>query len=243
MDRILKIWVEPTRVSSSFDDISLNNSPPTYNSHGNLSRPPPLRTSSTYDDDDAFNNVALNLLSRHETLGLSPQEAILATLFDHSQRASFYEALCMRLERFTHLSPNTTSIVQCVHDKLGKDLKQMVLSESKGALSCYTNKPVAPRGNIGYCRNMKQLVQRRFFPEGGDKQQSNTHSSGGSNSILFGSSKRRVQNIDWKMAEAIQQVNHLRLDGTSPVQQQQQQQHHPQMKSAGYEPPTVHRGL
>ncbi len=238
MDRLLKIWVEPTRVSSSFDDVSLNNSPPAY-SCGNLSRPPPLRTSSTYDDDDAFNNVALNLLSRHETLGLTPQEAILATLFDHSQRASFYEALCIRLERFTHLSPNTTSIVQCVHDNLGKDLKQMVLSESKGALSCYTNKPVAPRGNIGYCRNMKQLVQRRFFPEGGDKQQSNNHSSSGGNTILFGSSKRRVQNIDWKMAEAIQQVNQLRLDGTSPIQQQQ----HPPMKSSGYEPPTVHRGL
>lgn len=236
MDRFLKIWVESARVSSSFDESSssnsVNNSPPTYN-HGYISRPPPLRTSNTYDDDEAFSNVALNLLSRHDTLGLTAQEAILATLFDHSQRVSFYEGLCIRLDRFTHLSPNTTSLVQCVHEKLGNDLKQMILSESKGAPCCYTNKPVAPRGNIGYCRNVKQLVQRRFFPEGGDKQQI----SSGNNTILFGGSKRRVQNIDWKMAEAIQQVNQLRLDGMSPMQQQIH------TKTVVYEPPTSHRGL
>ena len=238
MDRFLKIWVESARISSSFDESTssycVNNSPATHN-QAYLSRPPPLRTSSTYDDDEAFNNVALNLLSRHDTLGLTAQEAILATLFDHSQRASFNEALCIRLDRITHLSPNTTSLVQCVHEKFGKDLKRMILSESnKGAPCCYTNKPVAPRGNIGYCRNMKQLVQRRFFPEGGDKQ----HSSSGGTPTLFGSSKRRVQNIDWKMAEAIQQVNHLRLDGTSPMQQQQQQ-----MKNVVYKPPTTHLGF
>jgi hypothetical protein len=236
MDRFLKIWVESARISSSFDESSgsnsINTSPPTCN-HGYLSRPPPLRTSSTYDDDEAFNNVALNLLSRHDTLGLTAQEAILATLFDHSQRASFYEALCIRLDRFTHLSPNTTSLVQCVQEKFGKDLKQMVLSESKGAPYNYTSKPVAPRGNIGYCRNMKQLVQRRFFPEGGDKQQS----TASSNTTIFGSSKRRVQNIDWKMAEAIQQVNQLRLDGMSPMQQQNHS------KNMVYDPPNTNRGL
>ena len=238
MDRFLKIWVDSARISSSFDETSssnsIDNSPPTYNS-GNLSRPPPLRTSSTYDDDEAFNNVALNLLSRHDTLGLTAQEAILATLFDHSQRASFYEALCIRLDRVTHLSPNTTSLVQRVHEKLGKDLKQMILSESTGAPCFYTNKPVAPRGNIGYCRNMKQLMQRRFFPEGGDnnKQQSSSNNY----TMIFGSSKRRVQNIDWKMAEAIQQVHQLRLDGASPMQQPNYS------KNVVYEPPTTNRGL
>jgi hypothetical protein len=241
MDRFLKIWVESARVSSSFDESSngnsISNSPPTLD-HGYLTRPPPLRTSSTYDDDEAFNNVALNLLSRYETLGLTAQEAILATLFDHGQRASFYEALCIRLDRFTHLSPNTTSLVQCVQEKFEKVLKEMILSETKGAPYCYTNKPVAPRGNIGCCRNMKQLVQRRFFPEGGgDKQQSSNSSNSNNNSILFGSSKRRVQNIDWKMAEAIQQVHQLRLDGMSPIQQP----NHP--KNVVYEPPTTNRGI
>jgi hypothetical protein len=238
MDRFLKLWVESARVSSSFDETSSNNhcSPPIHQRY--LSRPPPLRTSSTYDDDDAFNNVALNLLSRHNTLGLSAQEAILATLIDSNQRASFYEGLCVRLDRTTHLSPNTSSLVQCIYETLGKELKDMVTSETKGA-PYYPNKPVTPRSNMGYCRNVKQLVQRRFFPEGvgteKQQQQQMMSPSIGGGVALFGS-KRRVQNIDWKMAEAIQQVNHLRLDGTSPTVQH--------MKSVSvYEPPTTQKGV
>jgi hypothetical protein len=233
MDRILKIWVESARVSSSFDDISINSheSIPVYN--GYLSRPPPLRTSSTYDDDDAFNNVAVNLLSRHDTLGLTAQEAIMATLIDHNQRTSFYEGLCVRLDRSVHLSPNTASLVQHIHEKLGKALKEMISYDNKGAPCGYTNKPATPRSSISYCRNVKQMVHRRFFPDGGEKQHYQTTPQGN----IFGGNKRRVQNIDWKMAEAIQQVQRLQLDRTSPIQQQQ-------MKNvAYYEPPSTQRGL
>jgi Zn-dependent oligopeptidase len=242
MDRFLKIWVESARVSSSFDDSSSNShcSPPIHQRY--LSRPPPLRTSSTYDDDEAFNNVALNLLSRYESLGLTAQEAIIATLIDNNQRASFYEGLCYRLDRSSHLSPNTSSLVKCIYQTLGKELKDLVTSDSKSG-AYFGNKPVTPRSNVGYCRNVKQLVQRRFFPENNamDKQSQqmvspSLNGSVGAGVTLFGNNKRRVQNIDWKMAEAIQQVNHLRLDGTSPITQQ--------MKHVGvYEPPTAQRGI
>lgn len=199
---------------------------------GYLSRPPPLRTSCTYDDDEAFNNVAINLLSRHDTLGLTAQEAILATLFDPSQRASFYEGLCVRLDRCIHLSPNTTSLVQCLYEKLGNELKEMVSSESKGGVPYYTKKMGTPRGanNNSFGRNMKQLVQRRFFPDTTGSH-AEKHQSPSSSGAIF-HNKRRVQNIDWKMAEAIQQVNHLRLDGTSPPSTQQYNH-----KATNYEPP------
>jgi hypothetical protein len=217
-------------MSSSFEETSSSSSKniphnsPMY--HCYLSRPPPLRTCSTYDDDEAFNNVALNLLSRHNTLGLSATEAILATLIDTNQRSSFYEALCIRLDRLAHLSPNTASFVHCLNENIGKELREMVLAENKGE-PCYAKKPVTPRG-IGYCRNMKQKVNRRFFPDGEKGMVSSPIPSTATGGGIFGS-KRRVQNIDWKLAEAIQQVNHLRLDGsqTSPPQ-----------KMNGYEAPT-----
>lgn len=199
MDRIRQIWIESAR-SSSFDG-------PHY--HCNV-RPPPLRTSSTYDDDDAFNNVALNLLSRYETLGLKATETIMATLIGVKQRASFYDGLCVRLDRCSHLSPNTASLVTSLERILGKELKEMVVAESKGQ-PCYTTKPVSPHptpGGLTTCRNSKKKsMSRRFFPDVSDK------------TAAFFGSKRRVQNIDWKLAEAIQQVEQLRLDGmSSPCQ-------------------------
>lgn len=230
MDRIRQIWVESAR-SSSFDS-----SGPQFQC--GIARPPPLRTSSTYDDDDAFNNVALNLLSRHETLGLSSTEAILATLINAKQRASFYDGFCARLDRSSHLSPNTASLVESLERSFGKELKGMVMEECKGQ-PYYTTKPVCPRHTVVPCGDnsgnssattsttttchnaaaKKKSNPRRFFP---DVDKTAAPSMG-----LFGS-KRRVQNIDWKLAEAIQQVEHLRLDGLdSPLRQH----------TTGYGPP------
>jgi len=50
----------------------------------------------------------------------------------------------------------------------------------------------------------KKSTPRRFFPD--------------TDMGSFFRSKRRVQNIDWKLAEAVKQVEHLQLDGmtTSP---------------------------
>jgi len=228
MERFLKLWVESSKEPQPFEEVesAKNVTYPSPMFHSFLSRPPPLRTSSTYDDDDAFNVVALNLLSRHDTLGLSATEAILATLIDANQRASFNHGLCNRLDRSAHLSPSTASLVHHLNKALGKELKELIVAECK-IDPCYTNKPTTPRG-VGYCRSMKQKMHRCFFPDR-DKGVI-TSPIRSNNSVLFGS-KRRVQNIDWKMAEAIQQVNHLCLDGSQFVSPS---------KADGYEPP---RGL
>jgi hypothetical protein len=222
MDRIRQIWIESAR-SSSFEG-------PHHQHHCN-SRPPPLRTSSTYDDDDTFNNVALNLMSRYESLGLTAMEAILATLIGAKQRASFYDGLCIRLDRSSHMSPNTASLLESLERVFGHHLKEMVMAECKGQ-PCYSTKPATPRHTAGIvggggapatCRNAKKTTPRRFFPDG-DKISAP--------SMGFFGSKRRVQNIDWKLAEAIQQVEHLRLDGVASPPNST-----PPTTSTGYEPP------
>jgi hypothetical protein len=231
MERIRQIWIESARSSSTIES-STSHCP--FNS-----RPPPLRTSSTYDDDDAFNNVALNLLSRHEILGLSATEAILSTLINAKQRSSFYDGLCDRLDRSAHLSPNTASLVYSLERTFGKQLKDMTMEECKGQ-PCYATKPVSPRhtanmfsgngmgSNGAYtCRSSisskKKLTPRRFFPDGGDKLHAPTIG-------FFGGSKRRVRNIDWKVADAIEQVSRLQLDGHDTPDHQ----HH---QHSSYEPP------
>lgn len=211
MDRIRQIWIDSAR-SESFD------SRPQFHGHG---RPPPLRTSTTYDDDDAFNNVALNLLSRNEILGLTPTEAILATLISSEQRASFFDGLAFRQDRSSHLSPNTASLVDSIERVFGKELKEIVMTECKGQ-PCYNIKPVAPRhtGPVTRSNSAPKMksTPRRFFP---DVDKTAAPMMG------FFASKRRIQNIDWKLAEAIQQVDHLRLDGLES----------PRKVSTGYEPP------
>jgi hypothetical protein len=104
MDR-LRIWIE-SRHSGSEEGPYIN-----------ICRPPPLRTSNTYDDDDTFSNVSLNLLSRHEGLGLSAAETILATLISPKQRTSYYDGLCVRMDRFSHLPPSMASIVNSIDKK------------------------------------------------------------------------------------------------------------------------------
>jgi hypothetical protein len=221
MEHLFKIWIESSKEPHSYEEPqAATHRSPSY--HGYFARPPPLRTSSTYDDDDAFKNVAMNLLSRHEKLGLSANEAILATLIDSTQRSSFYQGLCFRLDRSCHLSPCTASLVLHLNETLGKKLKEMVVAECKGDLFC-SNKLTTPQG-ISNCKSMKQKVQRRFFP---DSDKGSITSPVRSGSGIFGS-KRRIQNIDWKLAEAIQQVNHLSLDGPHQFSSS---------KSSGYEPP------
>lgn len=215
MDRIRQIWIESARSSSTIESTTGCVLP----SFQNNSRPPPLRTSSTYDDDDLFNNVALNLLSRHEILGLSVTEAILATLVKSTQRTSFFDGMCVRLDRSSHLSPHTASLVNSLDRIFGKELLDMTTEECKGQ-PCYTTKPVSPRHTMTFsgapsCRHdasngkKKAAATRRFFPDGADKASAVTVPTLG----FFGGSKRRVRNIDWSVADAIQQVQCLQLDG------------------------------
>ena len=225
------------------------------------SRPPPLRTSSTYDDDDTFHSVGLNLLSLYEGLGMSAEQVILATLINPKQRVSFLEALCVRLDRS---SISNQQLLQALDQTFGKALQDLVQAESKetaenGGVYCfYGNNPVAPRHtSTNVPRRLSHPSQqqhhlgggRNAFPEQpeismsssgssvmslGGKSHHSHHSSGSNTGnkskkttprrffpddcYSFFRSKRRVQNIDWSLAEAVKQVEHLQLDGmvTSP---------------------------
>ena len=250
MDRIKQIWIEASR-SSSFDSSAMHN-------RDHPHRPPPLRTSSTYDDDEVFNKTGLSLLSRYETLGLSAQEVLLATLISPKQRASFLEGLSVRLDQ--SIVHNNFQLLQALEKTFGKDLQDLVVAESKANEGhFYSTNPMAPRHTTASRAAGMASTQTddedddaasEAVPQPTREDQnipmSNSSMSSGSTSDRphhsstqaqgtkkkstprrffpdtdmgsFFRSKRRVQNIDWKMAEAVKQVEHLQLDGmtTSP---------------------------
>ena len=230
-------------------------------------RPPPLRTSNTFDDDETFQNVSLNLLARYESLGMSAKQVLLATLISPKHRASFWEGLCVRLNRSNN---SNHELIRALEQTFGKELHDLVQAESKdaaesaGAYSFYSNNPLAPRHtSVTTVPRRPSLPSQRLHQGGGGaapvvpeqpeismssssgsmslggKSQYSQHSSSsytGNNNInrtkkptprrffpddcySFFRSKRRVQNIDWKLAEAVKQVEHLQLDGmaTSPA--------------------------
>jgi hypothetical protein len=177
----------------------------------NYDRPPPLRTVGTYDDDDFFNNVALNMLSRYEALNLSVSEAICSTLVSPKHRASFYEGLCSRLSRASHMhmSPSQRSLIQNTKKVFGRELRRIVESECTDNFGTYLKQSPEFNNNLPPTtmrHSEKKKKGRRFFPDSDSK-------AGG----FFRS--RKVQNIDWKLAEAIQQVQSLRLDGDTAMVQ------------------------
>jgi hypothetical protein len=261
-----------------------------YRTDGDIvgfNRPPPLKTSSSYDDDELFANVSLSMLSRHDALGLSVDETIKSVLISPSDRASFLRALNSRKARCaaiiygtspgirsSHLSPSKMSLVEAVEFKFGQHLHEMVESESQHRHMC--SQPCVQRnhGNvedlidrmislsssqssmtldgsestitesttatavINNCagsakkaasdrnrsgtsdrQSKKKKESRRFFPDSSEA----TNVLGN----LF-IRKRRVRNIDWKLAEAIEHVESLRLDGTSA----------PSESVFSYEPPS-----
>jgi hypothetical protein len=225
MDRIRQIWVEaasPSTIHQKENHQATTNSPIL-----SISRPPPLRTSSTYDDDEVFHNVSVNMLSRYESLGLSAQEAILATLVSPKQRASFFEGLCVRIDRVAHCSPITASLIKSMNRVFGRALKELIDADEENSNPTSTlnhhpfiygtskNKPTTPRamggeGGLSHppstssssssARGTDKKSRRCFFPD-----------SKGRNTIGF-FRKRRVQNIDWKLLQSVQRVENLRLD-------------------------------
>lgn len=308
MDR-LRLWIESSKQHSSNNEATdgpyittvktTNAVAPGSNSFFKQQRriqvPPPLRTSNTYDDDEAFTNVSLNLLSRQNGLGLSPIETVMATLISPKQRSSYYDGLTSRLDRLIQLSPSLISIVQSIESIFGTDLRSIVekeccitnattivnnVAETSTALSNTSTgnngggtaiiplfqrlPPIAPRhvsssvtttsssigtvvsdlsiatstSSISRCSKasntscdtkiMKQQrkKRRRFFPDTNSTTSCRSHtnkctannniistSSSLSSSSSFFRNKTRVQNIDWKLVQAIQQVETLRLDG------------------------------
>lgn len=210
MDR-LRVWIESDRhgmTKGAGGDAS-------------LLRPPPLRTSDTYDDEDAFKNVSLNLLSRYEALELSPSEAIKATIITPQERLSFHEALCIRRSRALHVSPSNASLVERVDKIFGSELLKMIREETGGGEIRSWGKrqfgcpPTTPRAILNPTSSgsesrqdvdvfEKNTRRRRFFPDSDSK-------SGG----FFRS--RKVKNFDWSLAEAVSQVQSLRLDGSQDM--------------------------
>jgi hypothetical protein len=217
MDR-LRQWLESR--NTNFDDgpyISI--------------RPPPLRTSNTYDDDETFNNASLHLLSRYKALGLSSREAIVSLLVTPKQRVSYYDGLCVRLDRLAHLPSTTAKLVHSIDQTFGNELRYIVEQESNGKGMNPYHKPIAPRhvssdhhhhhhhhtsssnnshGSSTNSQKNKMKKSRRFFPECNGSFDSNKSST---NNVSFFRKNNRVQNIDWRLAQAIERVETLRLDG------------------------------
>ena len=192
-------------------------------------RPPPLRTSGTFDDDEYFNSVALNMLARYQALNLSSSETIRSSLPSAKIRASFFEGMCSRLARASGMPPSIQTLLLSTKEAFGDELNVMV--ESENHFQVHTSfpsgngvdslPPITPR------HTAKSFASRVFGQSSTKKNNRSFFPDGDSKPGLFRT--RKVQNIDWKMAEAIQQVQTLRLDG----------QNSPQKRLRAYEPPQL----
>ena len=170
-------------------------------------RPPPLRTTNlSFDDDETFGKVALSLLSRHTGYGLSISETIKSTLLMPEDRLRFYESLLHRQCPSSNLSPNTLSLVDQVERTFGSELKRITQQESvslKRQVSFSRSASIGTASSFSTESQPKRCKNRRFFAD--------------CDNVLF--RNRKVQNIDFRLVEAIAQVQSLRLDGASPKAQ------------------------
>lgn len=116
MERI-KCWVGRRNAAavaveeSRFQQLSLNSgavTPSTY-------RPPPLVTSSTFDNDEKFMAVAKAMLFRYENEGMTKREAIDATLVTHEEKRAFLESLDLRTTQF-FLEQQHPSSEECIEE-------------------------------------------------------------------------------------------------------------------------------
>lgn len=183
-----------------------------------FSPPSDIQTDNTYDDDESFTMVSLNLLSKHEYLSLTPRDAINSTLVFPLERSMFLEALYIRKSRVSHLSPSAASLIQNVEHIFGVELKKIVDRES-----CITN-PHQQGGSVKFYLSSKNC------PPSTPCREKNRRSFCFGESAFFGGCK--VKKLDWKLTEAIEQVSSLRLDG-SPA---------PPPSSATYTPPPAQLG-
>jgi hypothetical protein len=198
MDR-LKSWIDQSPTERVYRrSVSDSYRPPTV-----------IQTDNTYDDDESFTLASLNLFSKHEYLSLTPRDAINSTLVFPLERSMYLDALYIRKGRACHLSPSTKELIQSVEKVFGVELKKIVDRES-----CMTN----PHNGAKFFH----LSTSR--PPSTPCREKNRKSFCFGDAAFFGGCK--VAPLDWKLAEAIEQVQSLRLDGTSaPV-------------ASGYTPPT-----
>jgi len=259
-------------------------------------RPPPLRTARTYDDDDAFNAVAANLLSRHrihdnDNSAATIEAIIRLALPRRQERASFLEGIQHRRlsARFAHLPATTKSLVADVDKAFGVQLRKivdaetasvkrqqqhqqpggnaiMMMGSSSGSRNHHHNNHQqhhsgAHQGSSGgqqhhhhhhhshhnntSSHKQQSKKSRRFFPDHHSHGDSSTVGSTSSSSSVSSSSSfflrsRKVQNIDFKLVEAISQVQSLRLDGAvTPTTTAQHHQQSQRPSPHEYEPPSM----
>lgn len=169
-------------------------------------RPSVIQTDNNYDDDESFTMASLNLLSKHEYLSLTPRDAINSTLVFPLERSMYLEALYIRKSRACHLSPSAASLIQNVEKIFGVELKKIVDRESSA-----TN----PHHHYFHGGKFVQLNANR--PPSAPCREKNRRSFCFGESAFFGGCK--VKSLDWKLTEAIEQVQSLRLDGSPAAPQ------------------------
>ena len=200
--------VDSTNRSSCMSDKSGTEScPPVIG--GTYRPPPPLRTTNTYDDDDAFHSVALNLLARHQmTVGscVSPESTIKEVLLKSQDRRSFWEALQHRKTR--SVSPTAISkpcsLLDDIERIFASDLKRLVESEK---VSLKRQECIGHSSSWSKHEPIKKKKKkcRRFFA-------SDTSSFENDGFFRLGN-RLKIKNIDWSLTETVSQVQSLRLDG------------------------------
>ena len=186
-----------TLMEQAGNDVQNNRARAVSDSYRPSDRPSVIQTDNNYDDDESFTLASLNLLSKHEYLSLTPRDAINSTLVFPKERSMFLDALYIRKTRVGHLSPSAASLVQNVEKIFGVELRKIVDRES-----CMTNPHHG--GKFFHLNTSRQPStpcrekNRRTFCFG--------------ESAFFGGCK--VKKLDWKLTEAIEQVQSLRLDGS-----------------------------
>ena len=193
----LKTWMEQT--SNKNNSSGTASRPRAVSDSYRPSEPPSVQTDNSYDDDESFTMASLNLLSKHEYLSLSPRDAINSTLVFPLERSMYLEALCVRKTRVCHLSPSAASLIQNVEKIFGVELKKIVERES-----CLTNPHHGSNKFFHLNTNRPPSTPRR--------EKNRRSFCFGESSAFFGGC--RVTKLDWKLTEAIEQVQSLRLDGS-----------------------------
>lgn len=163
-------------------------------------RPSVIQTDNNYDDDEYFTMASLNLLSKHEYLSLTPRDAINSTLVFPVERSTYLEALYIRKSRVCHLSPSAADLIQNVEKIFGVELKRIVDRES-----CLTNPHHHGDGRFFHSNSHNRP------PTTPCREKNRRSFCFGESAFLGGCS---VRGIDWKLTEAIEQVQSLRLDGS-----------------------------
>jgi len=187
-------------------DLNHNHYEATKNNNSNMSK---------FYDDDTFTKVSLNLLARYEAFDLTASEAIKATLIRTEEQVAFYQALCHRMAQ-NHVP--MLPMVQKIHEEFADELKRASSNQQLTVTTLHAphldvaTAPIAAPRNIRNPACLNRFLNPRSFMQ---KQRSNFFPEKDPNSSLSRMKTTKVRNIDWQLANAVQQVVSLSLDGTA----------------------------